>query len=227
MNYSYGINWLIIIVSIIITLGSQFYIKAKYKTTKKIKINKSATGKEIARKILDSNNLHDVEIQKVPGTLNDHYDPRNKVVRLSNDIYSGNSIASASVAAHECGHAIQDKQGYMFLRIRSSIFPIVNISSTAGYVAIIIGIFTGAIGFIKIGIIFELVILLFQLITLPVEFDASRRGIKELKKHSILNKKELSKSKGMLNAAALTYVAAVAASILEIVRLLMIANRKR
>ena len=227
MYYSYGMDWILIIATFAITLGAQFYINSKYKKTKKIKIKKGLSGKEIARKILDNNELHNVEVVQTSGVLSDHYDPKNKVVRLCSDIYSNTTIASASVAAHECGHAIQDKNNYLFLRIRSSIIPLVNISSTAGYIAIIIGIFAGITSFIKLGIIFELIILAFQLITLPVEFNASRRGIKELEKLDILEKKELSKSKGMLNAAALTYVAAVATSLLEILRLVMIANRKR
>ena len=136
-------------------------------------------------------------------------------------------IASVAVAAHECGHAIQDKKNYMFLRLRNTIIPLVNISSKLGYIAILIGLFSRATGFLKIGIIFELVILLFQLITLPVEFNASRRGLKQLEELNILKDDEKKMSKSMLTAAALTYVASVAATLLQIVRLLMIINRNK
>ena len=225
MYYSYGYDWLLIILTFVITLGAQFYINSKYAKTKKIMTKKGYSGKEVARKILDTNGLTNVEVVETAGLLSDHYDPRKKVVRLSSDIYTNTSIASVSVAAHECGHAIQDKNNYFFLRFRNTIIPLVNIASTAGYIAIMIGLFSQALGFIKIGIAFELIILFFQLITLPVEFNASRRGLKELEKLEILDKKELTKSKGMLKAAALTYVAAVATSLLEVIRLLMILKR--
>ena len=225
MYYSYGYDWLLIILTFVITLGAQFYINSKYAKTKKIMTKKGYSGKEVARKILDTNGLTNVEVVETAGLLSDHYDPRKKVVRLSSDIYTNTSIASVSVAAHECGHAIQDKNNYFFLRFRNTIIPLVNIASTAGYIAIMIGLFSQALGFIKIGIAFELIILFFQLITLPVEFNASRRGLKELEKLEILDKKELTKSKGMLKAAALTYVAAVATSLLDVIRLLMILKR--
>lgn len=225
MYYSYGFDWVLIIITFIITLGSQFYINSKYSHNRKILTKKGYSGRDVARKILDKNGLGSVSVVEVSGMLSDHYDPRGKVVRLSSDIYNNSSIASVSVAAHECGHAIQDKDGYFFLRFRSSIIPFVNIASSAGYIAIVIGLFAGALNFIRIGIFFELIILFFQIITLPVEFNASRRGLAQLEDLGILNKDELSKSRGMLIAAALTYVAAVATSLLEIIRLILIAGR--
>lgn len=223
----YGIEYLLIGLAIIITLGAQCYINTKYKQTKKIKIKNKIKGFEVAREILDKHDLKNVEVIETGGVLSDHYDPKNKVVRLSTDIYNGSSIASVSVAAHECGHAIQDKSKYIFLRIRSSIIPLVNISSKFGYIAILIGLISRRAGFLKIGIVFELVILLFQIITLPVEFNASKRGLKELKELSIVKDEELKLSKDMLRAAALTYVASVTATLLEIIRLLVALNRKR
>lgn len=226
-TYGYGIEYFFIVLSIIITLGAQFYINSKYNKTKKINTKKGYKGYEIARKILDNNDLKDVKVEETYGMLSDHYDPRNKVVRLSSDIYNTSSIASVAVAAHECGHAIQDKNNYLFLRFRNLIIPLVNLSSKAGYIAILIGLISRITDLIIIGIIFELVILLFQLITLPVEFNASRRGLKELKELKIVEESEFKLSRGMLIAAALTYVASVASSLLEIFRLLMILNRKR
>lgn len=225
MSY-YGLDWLIIILTFVITLGAQAYINNTYRRMKKINSKSGMSGADVARMILDSNGLKSVKVVETSGVLSDHYDPKKKVVRLSPDVYGKSSIASVSVAAHECGHAIQDGNGYAFLRIRNSIVPLVNFASNAGYIAILIGLFTSALGFLWIGIILEVVILGFQLITLPVEFDASARALKQLEELKILDSKEKSRSKGMLRAAALTYVAAVATAVLEILRLIMIANAR-
>lgn len=225
MNY-YGLDWLIIILTLVITLGAQAYIDSTYRRLRKVNSKSGMTGATTARKILDSNGLKDVKVVETSGVLSDHYDPSKKIVRLSPDVYGKSSIASISVAAHECGHAIQDKNDYTFLRIRNGIIPIVNFASSAGYVAILVGLFTSALGFLWIGILLEIVILAFQFITLPVEFDASGRALKELERLEILEKSEKRKSRTMLTAAALTYVAAVATAVLEILRLIMIANAR-
>lgn len=225
-NY-YGPEYLLVILALIITLGAQFYINSKYKKTRKIMTKKGLKGFEVARKILDKNGLKDVKVEETQGILSDHYDPRGKVVRLSSGIYGRSTVASAAVAAHECGHAIQDKNKYTFLRLRNTIIPIVNLSSTAGYIAIVIGIIAKAAGIIMIGIVFELIILLFQIITLPVEFNASRRGLEQLKDLKLLEADELKAGKSMLNAAALTYVASVASTLLQIARLLLLINRNK
>ena len=214
-------------ITLLITMGSQAYIKSKYESTKKIKGKKGYQGKDVARKILDTNGLKNVKVEKVEGVLSDHYDPTKKVVRLSEEIYDQDSIAAASVAAHECGHAIQDKDSYLFLRIRHHLVPLVNFSSTIGYIAILIGVFAGWLHLVYIGIALEAVILLFQLVTLPVEFNASKRGLNQLEKLNLLEKTEMGNAKGMLTAAALTYVAATANAILQIVRLILIYGRRR
>ena len=219
MNY-----YVILFLSLIITMGAQGYLKIKYSTCSKKKCMKGYTGEQVARMILDKNDLHDVKVESISGYLSDHYDPKNKVVRLSD--YGDSTIASISVAAHECGHAIQDKVGYFFLRLRHSIIPIVNLASYAGYIAIAVGLFAGILNIVWFGIICELVILAFQLITLPVEFNASRRGLQQLVDLNIIEKEELSSCRGMLIAAALTYVAAVASAILEIFRLLAMVSRR-
>lgn len=211
----------LLILALLVTSASQIYINRSYNKTKRIKNRAGITGAQTARKILDENGLSNVKVEEVRGILGDHYDPRTKTVRLSSDIYRNTSIASASVAAHECGHAIQDKEGYFFLKLRNSIVPLVNFASYAGYFAILIGVIASSLKIIWIGIIAEVVILVFQLITLPVEFDASKRALKQLEKQKILEKIEISTSKQMLTAAALTYVASVTATILEILRLLI------
>ena len=210
MNY-YGLDWLIIILTFIITLGAQAYINSTYRRMKNVKSKCGMAGADVARKILDSNGLENVKVVETGGVLSDHYDPRAKVVRLSPDVYAKSSIASISVAAHECGHAIQDKNNY---------------ASSAGYVAIVVGLFTSALGLLWLGILLEIVILAFQVITLPVEFNASSRALKQLEELKILDVNEKSKGRKMLKAAALTYVAAVATAVLEIFRLIMIANAR-
>ena len=212
---------ILLVLSLLVTSAAQIYINSSYSKTKRIKNRAGITGAQTARKILDENGLSNVKVEEVSGILGDHYDPRTKTVRLSSDIYRNTSIASASVAAHECGHAIQDKEGYFFLKLRNSIVPLVNFASYAGYFAILIGIIASSLIIIWIGIIAEIVILVFQLITLPVEFAASKRALKQLEKQKILEKIEISTSKKMLTAAALTYVASVTATILEILRLLI------
>ena len=212
---------ILLVLSLLVTSAAQIYINSSYSKTKRIKNRAGITGAQTARKILDENGLSNVKVEEVSGILGDHYDPRTKTVRLSSDIYRNTSIASASVASHECGHAIQDKEGYFFLKLRNSIVPLVNFASYAGYFAILIGIIASSLKIIWIGIIAEIVILVFQLITLPVEFNASKRALKQLEKQKILEKIEISTSKKMLTAAALTYVASVTATILEILRLLI------
>lgn len=217
----YGLTYL----ALFITLGAQLLINIRYKKYSKIKNDRNISGEQTARMILDKNGLTNVKIEKVSGNLTDHYDPKTKTVRLSNNIYSRASIASTAVAAHECGHAIQDKENYKFLRIRASLVPIVNISSYAGYLSILLGLLFGTLNLIWIGISFELVILLFQIITLPVEINASKRALNELDKLHILSSNELKSGKKVLVAAATTYLASVASAIIQILRLILMFGR--
>lgn len=184
------------------------------------------TGAEAARELLDKNDLHDVKVVEVSGYLTDHYDPRKKEVRLSSNNYRGTTISSVSVACHECGHAIQDKVGYIFMRIRASLVPIVNFSSYAGYISIVLGMLFGSLNLIWVGILLEIIILLFQIITLPVEIDASKRALKDLDYSHFFNSKELKQGKSVLTAAALTYVASVASTLLQILRLILMFGRR-
>lgn len=217
--------YLLTIIAFLITITAQIFVNGSYSKTRKIKNKHNLTGEEVARTILDKNGLRNVQIEEVHSTLGDHYDPTTKTVRLSSDIYHNTSIASASVAAHECGHAIQDKDDYTFLRIRHALIPIVNFSSYAGYIAIVIGCIFSSINLIWVGILMEIIILLFQLVTLPVEFNASSRALKQLEELNLLEKSEIKYSRKMLGAAAMTYVASVAAAVLEILRLLLIFNK--
>lgn len=213
--------FIIIIAMIGIPLIAQINVSTTYGKYKKIKNNSGLCGCEVARKILDSNGLTEVNIVEIKGNLTDFYDSRRKVIKLSTDIFHGDTIAAASVAAHEYGHAIQDKDNYSFLRIRTLIVPIVNICSRLGYIMIIISYILSAIDlfWVAIGLMFFTVI--FQLITLPVEFNASSRANEQLIKNSLLDSSEIDGSKSVLNAAAQTYVASLLTSLLEILRLII------
>ena len=219
------ISLILILSATLISGGASLFIRHNYKKYKQITLKKKMTGYDVAREILDKHNLSNVLIFETDGELSDHYDPSNKTIKLSHDIYHGNTIAAASVAAHECGHAIQDKNGYTFLRFRNKIIPIVNLSSKMGYIAIMLGVILSMVNLIWIGIAFEIIILLFQLVTLPVEFNASSRALKIIKKLNIVNKDEHNGAKKMLTSAALTYVAGVLSTILEILRLVFMFTR--
>ncbi len=214
-------DMILMIISLVITLGAQLFVSGAYSKYSKVKNKKRMSGSEAARYILDKNGLKDVKVRRVGGYLSDYYDPRNKTVNLSSANYENASVGALSVACHECGHAIQDKVGYTFMRIRAALVPFVNFSSYAGYFAILFGCLFDSMNLIWFGIFAEMVILLFQIVTLPVEIDASKRAIKELDKYELLDKDELSGGKTMLIAAALTYVASVATTVIQILRLIL------
>lgn len=226
MDY-FLINYGLVFLGIIITLVAQIFVSSSYSKYKKVKNKNGLTGFEVAKKILDENGLQNIHIVEIKGNLTDHYDPSRKVVRLSTEIFNGTSIASTSVAAHECGHAIQDKDNYNFMRIRGKLVPIVNLSSKLGYLAVFIGIIFSLFDLAIFGIILLLAMLLFELITLPVEFDASNRAAKQIENLNLLEGKEKDQSKTMLRAAAFTYVAALVTTLLEILRLFLLATNRR
>lgn len=216
----------LLIISAIIVTYAQTKINLSYGKYKKINSKGNLTGKDVARKILDSNNLADVKVKEVSGELTDHYDPRIKTVNLSSNIFNGTSIASISVAAHECGHAIQDKVGYTFMRIRAMLVPVVRLVSYLGYFSIVISLFAGITGYLKIGIIIEFATLLFHLVTLPVEFNASSRAKKELVRLHLIEDNEYNGVDSMLSAAANTYVASLLSNLLNLFRLLLILKNR-
>lgn len=215
-----------ILVIIFIPLLASLYVKSTYNNYSKIETNTKLSGSEIARKILDKNGLKDMHIVKTRGSMTDHYDPRRKVVRLSEDVFDNNSISSVAIAAHEVGHAIQDKNKYIYMNIRSIIFPIVKITSSIAYYVILIGFMTELLNLIRLGIILVLIGFIFQVITLPVEFNASKIAKTELNKIFKLNNEEKDGVNHMLTSAALTYVAGVLASAIQLLRLILSIDRK-
>ncbi len=226
MSYSI-LYYALPILGLIITGIAQAGISINYGKYKKVDAISRKSGREVARQILDKHNLRNVDVVEVSGNLTDHYDPTKKVVRLSTDIFEGTSIASVSVAAHECGHAIQDKESYAPMRVRSKLVPVVNFSTKIGYVVIMIGLAAGALKIATIGLILLLSMLVFQLVTLPVEFDASRRGKKELDELHILDSTEQNGAAKMLRAAAFTYVASVLSTLFQILRMALMVSSRR
>ena len=227
MRFDNSLTILLILVGLILVIYAQIKIELEYSKYKKIRSNKGLTGEEVARRILDSNGLYNIEIYETSGNLTDHYDPSKKIIKLSSDIYGGNSIASASVAAHECGHAIQDKDGYMFFKIRSALVPIVNFISYLGYLGLIVSLIGGLTGYLKLSIIILLATVIFQLVTLPVELNASKRAKVQLEQLGIIAEDESKGVKKVLGAAAMTYIASLISSIMQLLRLMIMLGNRR
>jgi len=220
-----GLSMFVLFISLIISLIAQIKINSNYGRYSKTFTKNALTGQEVARKILDANGLQNIHIVKTNGQLTDHYDPKRKVVRLSEGVYDKDTIAAVSVAAHEVGHAIQDKEEYKYMKIRSSLVPVVNLVTYAGYFVAIISLIGGLTGYLKVSIFMIFVSLIFQLITLPVEFNASRRAKDQLLKLNLVSEHEITGVDNMLSAAAMTYVASVISSILQLLRLfIMLGN---
>lgn len=217
---------ILLICILIVPAIAQFMVTGNYNKYKKIENSSNLTGYDTARKILDENGLKDILVIETQGTLTDHYDPSRKVVRLSSDIYHGNTIAACSVAAHECGHAIQDKDGYLYMRIRALIFPVVRIATSLSYIIIFLGLLMEALNMIYLGIALVGSGLVFQLVTLPVEINASKRAKEKLLQYQMINEEEGSDVTKMLGAAAMTYVAGVLASAAQLLRLVLIFGRR-
>ncbi len=210
---------------LIIPIVAQINISSTYSKCRNVANSKGLCGQEVARKILDANGLDNVHIVEVRGNLSDHYDPSQKVVRLSTEVFHGESVAALAVAAHECGHAIQDKENYTWLRIRHFFVPIVNIITYSAYIMFFVSIFLQIVDLLLVAVASVLIGLLFQLITLPVEFNASDRALKQLNKLSLVTKEDSEGASQMLKAAAWTYVAAVLSSLLNLLRLMRYFDR--
>ena len=210
----------ILLIIIVLPIIANASVNNSYKRYSNIRNDRSMSGKDAARKILDYNGLADVKVVKIPGNLTDHYNPKTKTISLSSKIYDGTSIASVSVAAHEVGHALQDKERYMALIIRSKLVPIVNFTSNIAMIFLIIGLASEVLGIYYIGIFMLLIGLLFQFITLPVEFNASSRAKKELINLNIINNEEVYVTKKVLKSAAFTYIASFLVMLLQIFRLI-------
>lgn len=223
----YIIGYILIFLGIIISVIANLFVKITYKKYLNFENSKGLTGFDVARKILDKNNLQDIHVVEVRGYLTDHYDPNRKVVRLSSEVFHENSIASLAVAAHEVGHALQDANNYWFMKFRSFLVPFVNFISRAGYFAILIGIIFGYGSVIYIAIAMELATLLFQIVTLPVEFNASKRALLKIREYNLVTDDEYKGTKSVLFAAAFTYVASLVTILLQLLRLLLIAGSRR
>lgn len=209
-------------ILMLVPILAQSKVKRAYSQYSKVGTSSQLTGAQVARQILDDNGLYDVQIEEVKGTLTDHYDPRSKVIRLSQGIFHGRSMASSAVAAHEVGHAIQDSESYAFLNFRTALAPVANFGSNASIFLIIAGVIFSQFGLITAGIAFMAVAVLFQLVTLPVEFNASNRAMDQLVASGIILNNEERDTKKVLNAAALTYVAAALVAVAELIRFILI-----
>ncbi|MCM3088235.1 hypothetical protein SAMN04488127_0071 [Bhargavaea ginsengi] len=212
-----------LIIIIALPLYSQFKVKSTYNKYARVRSTSGMTGREVARLILDRNGLENVKVVETQGVLSDHYNPMTKTVALSSDNYHNASVAGTAVAAHEVGHAIQDAQDYAFLRFRHRLAPVANITSNASWIFIMAGLFFSSMNnLLGIGIVLMAVGVLFQIVTLPVEFNASSRAMNTIVELGIIRNEEEPHAKKVLNAAALTYVAAAAVAVLELVRLVLI-----
>lgn len=224
----YDSTYLLVIIGVIITLIASARVKSTFKKYSRIGSSSGETGASVAAKILEREGIYDVRIEQVNGELTDHYDPKNKVLRLSESVYGSSSVAALGVAAHECGHAMQHNRGYAPLKVRTAIVPVVNIGSQISWPVIIVGVLLGFNQtLISIGILLFSLGVLFQLVTLPVEFNASNNALAMLSRTGMLRGNEFEGAKKVLRAAALTYVAAAAAMILQLLRLLLLFGRRR
>ena len=228
--YSYDWTYLLVIIGALLSIFASMRVNSTFNKYAKVRSMTGMTGAEAAQRILQYNGIYDVRIQQVSGTLTDHYDPRNKTLNLSDATYASASVAAVGVAAHECGHAIQHNVGYGPLKLRSTLVPAANIGSKLGIPIILLGILLSYNSvLIQIGIWVFAHAVLFQVVTLPVEFNASSRAVQALDQMGILAGQEVSQCRKVLSAAALTYVAAAASAILQLLRLVILfgGNRRR
>ena len=219
-------TYILVIIGIVISAAASLNVQSTYRKFSGISNSKGLRAEECAAQILRDAGLYDVKIERIAGNLTDHYSPGEKVLRLSQSVYGSTSVAALGVAAHECGHAIQHQVGYAPLKLRSISVPAANIGSMLSWPIIIIGLILGHMGLAQLGVILFTFVVLFQLITLPVEFDASSRALKILNANAILTGGELNGARKVLAAAALTYVAALLTSILQLLRLVLLVQRR-
>ncbi len=229
MPYFYYDSYYLVLVlpAILISLIAQFMVQNTFKKYASVMSQRGKTAAEIARRILDDNGLHQVKIEQISGHLSDHYDPRTNIIRLSDSVYSSSSVASIGVAAHEAGHAVQHATGYLPIRLRNMVLPVANLGSRLAMPAILLGLIMGLEPLISAGIILFSALVLFQLVTLPVEFNASRRALRTLENTHALDETERKGAKKVLSAAAMTYVAAALVSAMQLLRLVLLSGRRR
>ncbi len=227
MGYGMDPTIILVLIGALLSMWASGRVKGTFQKYSGVRSMTGMTGAEAAKRLLNSQGIYDVTVQAVRGQLTDHYDPRTKTVNLSESVYNQRSVAAIGVAAHECGHAIQDNVGYTPLKLRAAFVPVANFGSQLAWPLIVIGIIFGASSFIGIGIWMFVLAVLFQLITLPVEFNASSRATQLLGTVGILQDQEVEQTKKVLGAAALTYVAAAAGSILQLLRLIILFGGRR
>lgn len=226
--YFFDPTYILILIGVVISLFASAKMKSTFAKYSKVRSYTGMTGAQAAERLLQAEGIYDVRVEHISGNLTDHYDPKSKVLRLSDSVYQSTSVAALGVAAHECGHAMQHKEGYAPLKIRGSMVPAVNIGAQISWPLIFVGIIFSSLDFlIQFGIILFSFTVLFQLVTLPVEFNASRRALVALERNHILREVEIKSTRKVLTAAALTYVAAAAASILQLLRLLILFGGRR
>ena len=228
--YYYDPTYILVLIGAVLSLWASATVKSTYNKYSRVYSYSGLTGAQAAAQILRQAGIYDVRIEHVSGNLTDHYDPKARVLRLSDSVYGSNSVAAIGVAAHECGHAIQDQEDYVPLRFRSAFVPVANLGTQVAFPILLLGVFLGSSHFlIQVGLLCFFFGVLFQLITLPVEFNASGRAVRILRETGMMSDDELSKTKKVLSAAAITYVAAAAASILSMLRLIILfgGNRRR
>lgn len=225
----YGFDWtyLLLIGAFILSMIVQVTMQNTFAKYSRVGTRSGMNGAQVAQMILQSEGLYNVTVQPVAGSLTDHYDPRTKTVNLSQTVFGATSLAAQSVAAHECGHAIQDARGYAPLRWRTALVPVANFGSRFSWILFIIGLFMASGILIKVGILLFSLALLFQLVTLPVEFNASSRALAKLEASGYMQNDELAGSKKVLGAAAMTYVAAACTSLMYLLRMLSLGGRRR
>ena len=228
--YYYDPTYILVLIGAVLSMWASATVKSTYNKYSRVYSRSGLTGAQAAAQILRQAGIFDVRIEHVSGNLTDHYDPKARVLRLSDSVYGSNSVAAIGVAAHECGHAIQDQEDYVPLRFRSAFVPVANLGTQLAFPILLLGVFLGSSHFlIQVGLLCFFFGVLFQLITLPVEFIASGRAVRILRETGMMSDDELSKTKKVLSAAAMTYVAAAAASILSMLRLIILfgGNRRR
>lgn len=224
--FFYGYTFFLIVPTLILAIYAQSKVKGAYKKYQKITNSSGLSGAEIAQKILNINDLQDIQIKKIAGELTDNYHPTKKTLFLSQNIFSGRSISALGIAAHEVGHAIQHARGYFPLQIRNSIFPVASFGSQLAFPMFLIGLLFRTGFLMDLGIILFVAALLFHIVTLPVEFNASHIALQQLSAGIIESKQELSSVKKILNAAALTYVASTLMALMQLIRLLILRNAR-
>ena len=220
-------TYMLVLIGMGIVMFAQHRVKSTFAEFDSVEVDNGMTGRDLERAILQHSNIHDVTIEHVSGNLTDHYDPRSKVLRLSDATYASDSIAAIAVAAHECGHAVQHATNYKFLQVRSLLAPLTQIGSTIAMPMIFIGLMLSWMGLVTFGIIAFSLVLVFQMVTLPVEFDASKRALTILEDGGFILASEVPSAKKVLNAAAFTYIAATLSTALQLLRLVLISNRRR